>query len=70
MEAMYINVELEHYEELVAKAKAFDIITEDIKSKIDTGVSDYNLVNEAVVLAVTGMRAYKRIKNQNQEDEE
>ena len=68
MEAMYINVELEHYEELVAKAKAFDIITEDIKSKIDTGVSD--LVNEAVVLAVTGMRAYKRIKNQNQEDEE
>lgn len=70
MEAMYINVELEHYEELVAKAKAFDIITEDIKSKIDTGVSDYNLVNEAVVLAVTGMRAYKRIKNQNQEDAE
>lgn len=70
MEAMYINVELEHYEELVAKAKAFDIITEDIKSKIDTGVSDYNLVNEAVVMAVTGMRAYKRIKNQNQEDEE
>ena len=70
MEAMHINVELEHYEELVAKAKAFDIITEDIKSKIDTGVSDYNLVNEAVVLAVTGMRAYKRIKNQNQEDEE
>lgn len=70
MEAMYINVELEHYEELVAKAKAFDIITEDIKSKIDTGVSDYNLVNEAVVLAVTGMRAYKRIKNQNQEDDE
>ena len=70
MEAMYINVELEHYEELVVKAKAFDIITEDIKSKIDTGVSDYNLVNEAVVLAVTGMRAYKRIKNQNQEDEE
>ena len=70
MEAMYINVELEHYEELVAKAKAFDIITEDIKSKIDTGVSDYSLVNETVVLAVTGMRAYKRIKNQNQEDEE
>ena len=70
MEAMYINVELEHYEELVAKAKAFDIITEDIKSKIDTGDRDYNLVNDAVVLAVTGMRAYKRIKNQNQEDEE
>lgn len=70
MEAMYINVELEHYEELVAKAKAFDIITEDIKSKIDIGVSDYSLVNETVVLAVTGMQAYKRIKNQNQEDAE
>lgn len=70
MEAMYINVELEHYEELVAKAKAFDIITEDIKSKIDTGVSDYSLVNETVVLAVTGMKAYKRIKSQNQEDAE
>ena len=68
METMYISVELKHYEELVAKAKAFDIITEDIKSKIDTGDRDYNLVNDAVVLAVTGMRAYKRIKNPNQED--
>ena len=68
MEAMYISVELKHFEELVAKAKAFDIITEDIKSKIDTGDRDYNLVNDAVVMAVTGMRAYKRIKNPNQED--
>lgn len=70
MEAMYINVELEHYEELVAKAKAFDIITEDIKNKIDIGFSDYSLVDENIVLVVTGMKAYKRIKNQNQEDAE
>ena len=69
MEAMYINVELEHYEELVAKAKAIDILTEDIKSKIDEGIkSDYELVDDTIVLAVTGMKNYKRrIKKREEE---
>ena len=32
-------------------------------SKIDTGISDYNLVNDSIVLAVTGMASYKRQKD-------
>lgn len=51
------------YRELCAKAAALDILTADIKSRIDTGcTSNYDLINDAVVLAVTGMGAYKRLK--------
>jgi len=51
------------YRELAAKAAALDILTADIKAKIDTGsTSNYDLVNDAIVLAVTGMGAYKRRK--------
>lgn len=58
-----IMIDDKEYRELVAKAAALDILTADIKSKIDTGDSDYNLVNDAVVLSVTGMAAYKRMKD-------
>ena len=58
-----IMIDDKEYRELVAKAAALDILTADIKSQIDTGASDYNLVNDAVVLSVTGMAAYKRMKD-------
>ena len=69
-----VSIDDKEYRELCQKAAAFDILTSDIKSKIDTGVSDYNLVNDSVVLAVTGMAAYKRQKDMESkgkaEDEE
>ncbi len=69
-----VTLDDKEYQKLCAKAAAFDILTSDIKSKIDTGISDYNLVNDSVVLAVTGMASYKRQKDMESkgkvEDEE
>ena len=50
------------YRELVAKAAALDMLTADLKAKIDCGCSSYDLINDSLVLAVTGMGAYKRRK--------
>lgn len=47
------------YRQLVSKAAALDIITADIKAKLDYGYK-YSLVNEDIVLAATGMNVYKR----------
>lgn len=54
-----ICIEDSAYRELVAKAAALDILTADIKAKIDYGYQ-YNLINDEIVLAVTGMGRYKR----------
>ena len=52
------------YRELVGKAHAFDIIVNEIKSKIDFNAytSDYSLVDDDMILQVTGMAAYRRRK--------
>ena len=58
----YVTIEADHYEELVSKAAALDILTADIKSRIDSLESDYNMINDSLVLAATGMGAYQRKK--------
>lgn len=55
-----VTIDADHYEELVSKAAALDILTADIKSKIDSSTAEYNLVNDSLVMAVTGTGAYKR----------
>lgn len=63
-----IMVDDTEYRQLVSKAAALDIITADIKAKLDYGY-DYNLVNDDIVLAVTGMNVYKRkIKAERKEE--
>jgi hypothetical protein len=57
-----VTIDADHYEELVSKAAALDILTADIKSLIDSGESGYGLINDSLVLAVTGMGAYQRKK--------
>ena len=59
-----IMIDDKEYRELVAKASAFDIITAEIKSKIDFAgyTSEYNLVDDDMILQVTGMAAYRRRK--------
>ena len=57
-----ICIDDEEYRELVSKAAALDILTADLKAKIDYGYSSYNLVDDDLVLAITGMGSYKRRK--------
>ena len=58
-----IMLDDKEYRELVAKAAAFDIITAEIKSRIDyDNCSDYGLVDDDLILQVTGMAAYRRRK--------
>ena len=65
----FVRISTEHYAKLAAKAAALDILTADIKSKIDDGIkSDYELVDDTIVLAVTGMKNYKR-RIQKREEE-
>ena len=66
LEQLEVNAQImiddNEYREMVAKATAFDILTADLKAKIDCGCSSYDLINDSLVLAVTGMGAYKRRK--------
>ena len=53
----------EKFEQLCSKAAALDILTADIKRKIDYG-HPYSLVDDDVVLAVTGMSTYRAMKEE------
>lgn len=54
-----ICLDIRHYEELIAKATALDLLITDIKTQIDLGgTSEYGVVNEKLVLAVTGLSGY------------
>ena len=52
-----VTLPVDHYEMLVSKAAALDIIAADIKANIDAKKS-YSRVNDSIVMAVTGMNAY------------
>lgn len=52
-----VTLPVDHYEELVSKAAALDIIAADIKANIDAKKS-YSRVNDSLVMAVTGMNTY------------
>ena len=66
MEQLEVNAQIciddKEYRELCQKAAVLDILTADLKAKIDYGCSDYNMIDDSLVLAVTGMGAYKRRK--------
>lgn len=53
-----ITLDDKDYRELVAKAALFDLLTANIKSRIDYG-NHYNDVDSDIVLALTGMDIYK-----------
>lgn len=52
-----VTLPVDHYEMLVSKAAALDIIAADIKANIDAKKS-YSRVNDSLVMAVTGMNTY------------
>lgn len=54
-----VTIEGDHYEKLVSKAAALDILTADIKNNINCGVRGYSMVDNDLVMAVTGMKTYK-----------
>ena len=56
-EVSLVTLPVDHYEMLVSKAAALDIIAADIKANIDAKKS-YSRVNDSIVMAVTGMNAY------------
>ena len=61
-----ICIDDNEYRELVSKAAALDILTADLKRKIDYGHS-YSLVDDDLVLAVTGMNVYQAKKKAEEE---
>ncbi len=61
LETMQVMVSLDHYEELVRKAAALDLLTADIRLRIDQGET-YGVVSDSLVMAVTGMSKYKAMK--------
>ena len=61
-----VMIDDKDYRELVSKAAALDILTADLKRKIDYGHS-YSLVDDDLVLAVTGMNVYQAKKKAEEE---
>ena len=55
---------------MCSKAAALDILTADIKRKIDYDGYSYSMVDDDVVLAVTGMNTYKAMKDAEKKTEE
>lgn len=62
-----VTIDADHYEELVSKAAALDIIAADIKANIDSKKS-YSRVNDSLVMAVTGMNTYAVKKGEDPDE--
>jgi len=62
-----VTLPVDHYEMLVSKAAALDIIAADIKANIDSKKS-YSRVNDSIVMAVTGMNAYAVKKGEDPDE--
>ena len=62
-----VTVPVDHYEMLVSKAAALDIIAADIKANIDMKKS-FNRVNDSLVMAVTGMNTYAVKKGEDPDE--
>ena len=54
-----IILDKEEYDTLRRKANAFDILEADIRMKIDEGEDGYTLINDELILLLTGMKAYR-----------
>ena len=64
-----IMIDDKEYRELVTKAAMFDLLTANIKGRIDYG-DHYSDVDSDLVLAITGMDVYKSMKKaQKTEDD-
>ena len=62
-----VTLPVDHYEMLVSKAAALDIIAADIKANIDATKS-YSRVNDSLVMAVTGMNTYAVKKGEDPDE--
>lgn len=54
-----ITIQKSEYDELRRKANVLDILEADIRMKSDEGKKDYSLVDDDLVLLLTGMKAYQ-----------
>lgn len=59
-----ITIAKEEYDALRRKAQCLDIIEADIRMKIDQGENGYSLINDDLILLLTGMKAYQLEKRQ------
>ena len=57
-----IAIQKSEYDELRRKAQFLDIIEADIRMKIDQGENGYSLINDDLILLLTGMKAYQLVK--------
>lgn len=54
-----ITIAKDEYDALRRKAQCLDIIEADIRMKIDQGENGYSLIDDDLILLLTGMRAYQ-----------
>lgn len=54
-----IIIDKDEYDMLRRKAQCLDIIEADIRMKIDQGENGYSLINDDLILLLTGMKAYQ-----------
>lgn len=57
-----IAIQKSEYDELRRKANVLDILEADIRMKSDEGKEDYSLVDDDLVMLLTGMKAYQMEK--------
>ena len=57
------------YDMLRRKANVFDILEADIRMKIDEGEAGYSLIDDDLILLLTGMKAYQLEKRRAEEVE-
>lgn len=61
-----IAIAKEEYDALRRKAQCLDIIEADIRMKIDQGENGYSLINDDLILLLTGMKAYQLDKRREE----
>lgn len=59
-----IAIQKSEYDELRRKANVLDILEADIRMKIDKGAEGYSLIDDDLILLLTGMKAYQLEKRQ------
>ena len=57
------------YDILRRKANVFDILEADIRMKVDEGEAGYSLIDDDLILLLTGMKAYQLEKRRAEEVE-
>ena len=57
------------YDILRRKANVFDILEADIRMKVDEGEAGYSLIDDDLILLLTGLKAYQLEKRRAEEVE-